>query len=273
MIKHKFEPKLNSVLCARCFRPKLNDLHLDHLTSEDLIASNLPTVNQEKNLSLIIESDERIKPKSNENEVINELKDRNCFGHICPDCGKVWEHESRCWPDPKATEKLRCINCYKQSIADIHRNDDILALLHVHEATPREITETLIAHEQFVYLEASKSPNYSEWCAAHNKNLQRMIELYQAKVISNRTALLRLRQEDASKLTQEEIDQHRRNAVRQKTKAPKKDEEAASGSLTKNAAKKAYKDMLSALAASIGKDQAKQMLDAKYKEQGKEIPE
>lgn len=262
---HKFKQMSYTKLCGICFKPKLDEMHLDHLDESDLIASNLPT-------------DPSFKPTEDMQIFMNEshlpphiikqaeeAKQPNCYGHTCIECGRSFMHEHKCWPGPNSGPNGYCPEHFAQAISDIHRNDDIANLIKPTLNTAKYLAEQRIEHTAFVVLEATKSGNYETWIQDHIQNLRSLIEQYNNKIFASTTALADLRKEDGNKLTPEEIEQYKRAAVKQKK---------VKENTNKEESKKEWTKMLKNLASMVGnEDIAKAQLKEIYKTQGKEIPE
>lgn len=299
MENHKFKQLTYSRLCGICYKPKLDDVHLNDLGPEDIIPSHLPSRNKDLNLvesSPIVDgvvvpwnSKKPVRPsvlgeiptpyiessgQLSFTEKIEHLDNTtqsnlpDCYGHKCPNCGDTWSHSYKCWPDPKVKEMMHCPKCFGQAVVEIHRNDDIAKLINPQITSAKDLAHQRIEHEAFIVLEASKSANYEEWCADHIRNLRALIEQYTNKIFATNSALAQLRREDAEKLTPEELEQFRKNSVRGK----KTDEEKKVKQ--RDTSKKDYKMMLANLIALSGSEKkAKKQLDAIWLAEGKEIPE
>jgi hypothetical protein len=285
---HKFKQMSYTKLCGLCFKPKLDEMHLDHLDESDLIASNLPklpSIDSEIELVESVESiptswvpensgDPRQMPFVTNIPVSNHIKPKseqqdsnhpNCYGHKCPECGRHWMHNYKCWPDLKVKEVMHCPEHFAQAISDIHRNDDIANLIKPTLNTAKYLAEQRIEHTSFVVLEAKESGNYEQWIQNHIQNLRSLIEQYNNKIFASTTALADLRKEDGNKLTPEEIEQYKRAAAKQKK---------IKENTNKEESKKEWTKMLKNLASMVGnEDIAKAQLKEIYKTQGKEIPE
>jgi hypothetical protein len=284
---HKFKQLSYTKLCGLCFKPKLNEMHLDHLDENDLIASISSSAPATGEIELVepVESiptswvpenlgDPRQMPFVTNIPVSNHIKPKletqdsnlpSCYGHKCPECGRHWMHNYKCWPDPKVKEVMHCPQHFAQAISEIHRNDDIANLIKPTLNTAKYLAEQRIEHTSFVVLEAVKSGNYEQWIQDHIQNLRSLIEQYNNKIYASTTALADLRKEDGNKLTREEIEQYQRAAARQKK---------VKENTNKEESKKEWTKMLKHLVSMVGsEDIAKAQLKEIYKTQGKEIPE
>jgi hypothetical protein len=138
--------------------------------------------------------------------------------------------------------------------------------MQLRERSAKDITERKLQKEQFYFLEFSKDPNYEDKFRVFIKDLRGKIEDFTADQYAARTALIKRRTEDDSKLTKEEINSYTRNAARQKK--PKEPKE-----ITKEK-KQADWNLLcrSLIKAGLNEAQAKKQAITLYTAQGKEIP-
>jgi len=283
MEKHKFVALGHTLVCGKCYRPKLHELHLDDLDSTDIKVVEMPTVNREISVAkqageLVVmtpnEDPKGIKDKTLPNHP-DESNKPDCYGHICPGCGRLWRHDYKCWPDPKIKNSMWCGPCaatneFKQAVADGHRHDDIGALeqyveKHCLISDPKDLKEAEIEHESFCANEIRNNPNFN--FAGHLRDLQSKIELFNAKISGAARAKANWQLEEARKLTPEELEQFKKNASRAKIK------KQASDDKIKDKAKKEYQDLLKDLLKLTKNEQkAKEELDEMYRSEGKDIP-
>lgn len=264
MENHKYEKSTNTILCKKCWKPKLHEYHLEFLDADDIIPAKLGTKNHDSRAAEYVLDTPLSDAQERQLKQHENSKEPDCYGHTCPVCGIRWSHNYKCWPGKDIKDNMHCPKCFGQAVVEIHRNDDIIQMLNAKVTSAKEISELMLQHESFVVLEASKSDNFESWCAAHINNLRELIEKNNAKIYATRAALVKLRKENDSKLTPEEIEQYKRNAARQK-KERKVSEESA--------AKKAWKDELKDLASLVGKDVAETKLRKMYEAKGLKVPE
>jgi hypothetical protein len=193
----------------------------------------------------------------------------DCYGHICPTCRKSWMHSYKCWPNPKVSEEMYCPEHFGQCVVEMHRTNDIKKL--VEKVPVDRLKEMQLEHESFCVLEATKSGNYEEWFEKHLLNLKEMQIKLANHEAGAKKARAGLRQEDAGKLTTEEITQFTRDASRQKKRRQKEDQEIKE----KDNSKSEWTKMLKSLLPLVGNNAelAIKQLKIIYESQGKEIPQ
>ena len=285
--KHKFVALGHTLVCGKCYRPKLHELHLDDLDSTDIKIVEMPDTNREvskaKQIGELVvmtpkEDPQGIKDKNDPNYPDDSNKP-NCYGHICPGCGRFFTHDYKCWPDPKIKNSMWCGQCaatneFKQAVADGHRHDDIGALeqyvgMHCLISDPKDLKAAEIEHESFCANEIRTNPDFN--FEKHIKDLQLKIEVFNAQISGTARAKANWQLEEAKKLTPEELEQFTKNASRSKVK---KSSGAASDAVaSEKKAKKEYQDLLKdLLKLTKNEKKAKEELDEMYRSEGKEIP-
>jgi hypothetical protein len=136
--------------------------------------------------------------------------------------------------------------------------------------TAREITEILIEHEQFVVMNLIRDAagqlreDYEERVAAHILNIERMNIANNAKKQASKKALIDARNESLTRMTPQEKEWGRRQAIRNKKMDVSKEKE-------KN--KKLWDSSLKQMIGLVGRDTAEIKLRELYKSTGKEIPD
>jgi hypothetical protein len=242
-----------SILCNQCHKTKTNPVHLDNkklcavcnVETPIYICSTClkPLCEQCKNKHLRgndPENDYKPIPKSESTTNLYSTKSQ-CTGHLCAICDKEWFHDYNCGR-PKDKRGL-CKECTTNQNTDIHRPDDLKDLKH-YLGEPilsgSEKVQAIIDGEIDLYTamhfpDGRRKDNYQEIARSFIDRAERAISTLRANIQGYSKA--RRTQEEldlkevCDKLSQEEIEEYKKNQIKSRSGVkPKKSESTNSNS-------------------------------------------